>query len=73
MIGGDVLFQGSIGRTDLPEGDPGVLRKSIEEVLYTLPDHYTVVPGHGPTTTIGAERAANPFVNAAGSGMLQQG
>mgnify|MGYP003939058005 FL=1 len=73
VIGGDVLFQGSIGRTDLPGGDPGVLRKSIEEVLYTLPDHYTVVPGHGPTTTIGAERAANPFVNAAGSGMLQQG
>jgi glyoxylase-like metal-dependent hydrolase (beta-lactamase superfamily II) len=72
VIGGDVLFQGSIGRTDLPGGDPDQLASSIEKALYTLPDHYTVVPGHGPATTIGVEKAGNPFVNAAGTGMLQR-
>ena len=72
VIGGDVLFQGSIGRTDLPGGNAPQLAKSIAEVLYTLPDHYTVVPGHGPATTIGVERAGNPYVNAAGTGVLQQ-
>ena len=72
IIGGDVLFQGSIGRTDLPGGDPAVLRRSIEEVLYALPEDYSVVPGHGPITDIGAERRNNPFVNAAGTGMLQR-
>lgn len=72
VIGGDVLFQGSIGRTDLPGGDPGQLAHSIESVLYALPDHFKVVPGHGPATAIGVERAGNPFVNGAGTGMLQQ-
>ena len=72
VIGGDVLFQGSIGRTDLPGGDPDQLASSIEKALYALPDHYTVVPGHGPATTIGVEKAGNPFVNAAGTGMLQR-
>jgi glyoxylase-like metal-dependent hydrolase (beta-lactamase superfamily II) len=72
IVGGDVLFQGSIGRTDLPGGNAPQLATSIEEVLYTLPDHYTVVPGHGPATSIGVERAGNPFVNAAGTGMLQR-
>jgi glyoxylase-like metal-dependent hydrolase (beta-lactamase superfamily II) len=72
VIGGDVLFQGSIGRTDLPGGNASQLAKSIEQVLYTLPDHYTVVPGHGPATSIGVERAGNPFVNAMGTGMLQR-
>ena len=72
VIGGDVLFQGSIGRTDLPGGNAPQLAKSIEQVLYTLPDHYTVVPGHGPATSIGVERAGNPFVNTMGTGMLQR-
>jgi glyoxylase-like metal-dependent hydrolase (beta-lactamase superfamily II) len=73
VIGGDVLFQGSIGRTDLPGGDASALARSIEDVLYGLPDHFEVVPGHGPSTTIGAERTSNPYVNAEGTGMLQQG
>lgn len=71
VIGGDVLFAGSVGRTDLPGGDPDQLAQSIERELYSLPDHYEVHPGHGPATTIGAEKASNPFVNAAGTGMIQ--
>ena len=59
---GDVLFAGSIGRTDLWGGSLEALERSIREVLYTLPGDTRVVPGHGPETTIGAERAANPFV-----------
>lgn len=62
LIGGDVLFQGSIGRTDLPGGDFDTLEKSIREKLYLLPDDITVYPGHGPTTTIGFEKRNNPFV-----------
>ena len=61
-IVGDVLFAGSIGRTDLMGGSFPVLEKSIREQLYTLPDATRVVCGHGPDTTIGRERAANPFV-----------
>ena len=72
VIGGDVLFQGSVGRTDLPGGDGAVLAKSIENQLFALPDSFEVWPGHGPSTTIGAEKASNPYVNAAGSGMLQR-
>jgi glyoxylase-like metal-dependent hydrolase (beta-lactamase superfamily II) len=71
VIGGDVLFQGSIGRTDLPGSHAPDLVTSIEGQLFTLPDAFEVWPGHGPSTTIGAEKAANPFVNAAGTGMLQ--
>jgi glyoxylase-like metal-dependent hydrolase (beta-lactamase superfamily II) len=71
VIGGDVLFQRSIGRTDLPGSHAPDLVTSIEEQLFTLPDAFEVWPGHGPSTTIGAEKAANPFVNAAGTGMLQ--
>ncbi len=59
---GDVLFQGSIGRTDLPGGDYETLLSSIKEKLFFLPDNTVVYPGHGPTTTIGAERTDNPFV-----------
>ena len=59
---GDVLFAGSIGRTDLWGGSLEALERSIREVLYTLPGDTRVVPGHGPETTIGAERASNPFV-----------
>jgi glyoxylase-like metal-dependent hydrolase (beta-lactamase superfamily II) len=61
-ISGDVLFQGSIGRTDLPGGDFEVLAESIQTKMYTLPDDYVVYCGHGPETTIGHEKANNPFV-----------
>lgn len=64
VISGDVLFNGSIGRTDLPGGDPGTLIKSIEDQLLTLPDKTLVLPGHGPATTIGAEKKSNPFLLA---------
>lgn len=59
---GDTLFAGSIGRTDLPGGDHGVLMQSITGVLFPLGDEAIVHPGHGPDTTIGRERATNPFV-----------
>ena len=62
---GDVLFQGSIGRTDLPGGDFETLRKSIERELLTLPDSTIVYSGHGPETTVGRERRANPFLTGA--------
>lgn len=62
VIGGDVLFHGSIGRTDLPGGDYATLEKSIKEHFYTLPDSYKVYCGHGPSTTIGHEKKSNPFV-----------
>lgn len=61
-IVGDVLFQGSIGRTDLPRGDYGALIQSIRERLWPLGDDVTFVPGHGPLSTFGAERRGNPFV-----------
>ena len=62
LIGGDVLFRNSIGRTDLPGGNHELLLKNIKEKLYILPDEVTVYPGHGPTTTIGFEKATNPFI-----------
>lgn len=62
-IVGDVLFAGSIGRTDLMGGSFPVLERSIREQLYTLPDDTRVVCGHGPDTTIGREKANNPFVS----------
>lgn len=61
LIGGDVLFYNSIGRTDLPGGDFDTLIRSIHEKLFTLPDEVTVYPGHGPETTIGYEKRTNPF------------
>lgn len=61
IIGGDVLFQGSIGRTDLPGGDFDTLITSIHEKLFPLGDEYTVYCGHGPSTTIGTEKKSNPF------------
>ena len=62
---GDVLFQGSIGRTDLPGGDMETLLASIERELLVLPDSTIVYSGHGPATTIGAERRTNPFLTGA--------
>jgi len=59
---GDVLFAGSIGRTDLPGGSFATLERSIQQRLFPLGDHLRVLPGHGPPTTIGRERADNPFV-----------
>jgi glyoxylase-like metal-dependent hydrolase (beta-lactamase superfamily II) len=62
LFDGDVLFQGSIGRTDLPGGDYARLLQSIHEELLVLPDETRVYPGHGNPTTIGAERLRNPFL-----------
>jgi hydroxyacylglutathione hydrolase len=62
LIGGDVLFAGSIGRGDLPGGDIDVLVQEIRKKLFPLGDEVTVLPGHGPPTTIGTERRTNPFV-----------
>lgn len=62
VFGGDVLFQGSIGRTDLPGGDFDTLIGSIERELLVLPDSTIVYTGHGPATTVGAERRTNPFL-----------
>lgn len=62
IIGGDVLFNGSIGRTDLPGGDFDTLINSIQTQFFTLPDDTKVYSGHGPVTTIGLEKMNNPFV-----------
>lgn len=62
LVAGDTLFRGSIGRTDLPGGDSRILLRSIKTKLLELPDQTIVLPGHGPPTTIGAERASNPFL-----------
>lgn len=62
VITGDVLFNQSIGRTDLPTGNYDLLQKSIWEKLFVLPDETVVYPGHGPETTIGSEKVSNPFV-----------
>jgi glyoxylase-like metal-dependent hydrolase (beta-lactamase superfamily II) len=61
ILGGDVLFQGSIGRCDLPGGDQDLLVGGIRQKLFSLPDETIVYPGHGPTTTIGQERRANAY------------
>ena len=62
VITGDALFAGSVGRTDLEGGDTATLLRSIRERLMTLPDSTAVYPGHGPATTIGREKASNPFL-----------
>jgi len=64
VFGGDVLFRGSVGRTDFPDGDFDSLRASIHDKLFSLPDNTIVLPGHGPVTDIGREKRSNPFVGA---------
>jgi hydroxyacylglutathione hydrolase len=64
LLTGDTLFRRGIGRTDLPGGDEDALYESILTRLYPLPEHLTVYPGHGASTTIAEERQANPFVQA---------
>jgi len=65
IFGGDVLFNGSIGRTDLPGGDFATLMRSIQRDFLSLPDSTVVRSGHGPETTIGVERLTNPFLTGA--------
>ncbi|KAA5831833.1 MBL fold metallo-hydrolase [Saccharopolyspora hirsuta] len=62
LLSGDTLFAGAIGRTDLPGGDHGRMLKSLSTEVLPLDDDIVVLPGHGPTTTIGRERAGNPFL-----------
>ena len=62
LLSGDTLFAGSVGRTDLPGGDTDTELRSLERLM-ALPDETQVYPGHGPSTTVGRERAFNPFVN----------
>lgn len=62
MLSGDVLFAGSIGRTDLPGGSDALMRRSLSEVIAPMPDEMVVLPGHGPQTTIGQERRSNPYL-----------
>jgi len=66
VFGGDVLFQGSVGRTDFPDGDSALLVRSIREKLFSLPPDTEVYPGHGEPTTIGEERETNPYVGRRG-------
>jgi glyoxylase-like metal-dependent hydrolase (beta-lactamase superfamily II) len=61
-LSGDVLFAGSIGRTDLPGGDMAAMVRSLRDKVLPLPDETVVLPGHGPATTIGRERATNPYL-----------
>ncbi|MCK6458288.1 MAG: MBL fold metallo-hydrolase [Planctomycetes bacterium] len=65
VFGGDCLFEGSIGRSDLPGSDPAALRRTLREVFLAWPDATRVYPGHGPATTIGKERRSNPFLTGA--------
>jgi hydroxyacylglutathione hydrolase len=62
LVAGDTLFAGSIGRTDLPGGDFNKILRSLHNTLLALPDETSVIPGHGPATTIAAERESNPFL-----------
>lgn len=66
VLTGDVLFAGSIGRTDLPTGSAEAMRTSLRTKILTLADEYLVLPGHGQRTTIGAERASNPYLASVG-------
>lgn len=65
VFSGDVLFAGSIGRTDLPGGDPEVMKQSLAGPVWEIPDSAAVLPGHGPQSTMAAERATNPYLQPA--------
>ena len=67
LLAGDLLFAGSVGRSDLPGGDPAVMERSLSATMARLADRTLVLPGHGPATTIGRERATNPFLPDAGA------
>jgi hydroxyacylglutathione hydrolase len=62
LLAGDLVFAGSIGRTDLPGGSTDEMLASLGSRFLPLPDEMVVLPGHGPTTTVGRERATNPFL-----------
>ncbi len=62
LFSGDLIFQGTVGRTDLPGGDWNALRSSIQRQVLSLPDDTRILPGHGPETTVGEERKQNPFL-----------
>ena len=66
-VSGDVLFAGSIGRSDLAGGNPAAMERSLRSVVLPLPDDMLVLPGHGPATTIGRERASNPYLQGLGA------
>ncbi|MDQ1288483.1 MAG: hydroxyacylglutathione hydrolase [Actinomycetota bacterium] len=66
---GDVLFAGSVGRTDLPGGDPEAMLRTLREKVLTLADDVVVLPGHGPSTTVARERATNPYLAQAARGV----
>ena len=68
VIGGDVLFAGSIGRTDFPDGSFAELKSAIHKKLFILPDESIVLTGHGPATTIGDEKQMNPYVGLSAEG-----
>jgi hydroxyacylglutathione hydrolase len=68
MFSGDVLFAGSIGRTDLPGGSHEQMLDSLRRVILPAADEMTVLPGHGPQTTIGAERDSNPYLQSLATG-----
>lgn len=68
LLSGDVLFEGSIGRTDLPGGSSARMDASLRDVIWPMDDDVIVLPGHGSQTTIGRERATNPFLQAAAGG-----
>lgn len=72
MYSGDLLFAGSIGRTDLPGGDTGQMMRSLVDVVLPQPQEMVVLPGHGPRTSIGQELATNPFLEQARTDQLQQ-
>ena len=72
MYSGDLLFAGSIGRTDLPGGDTAQMMRSLAEVVLPQPEEMVVLPGHGPQTTIGQELVANPFLEQAREQRLEQ-
>lgn len=65
VFSGDVLFRGSIGRTDLPDSDPEQMQQSLRGPVWDLVDELQVLPGHGPATTVAHERATNPFLRQA--------